>query len=191
MADNPKYNPNDKMSTQPKQILVGDFCYDLALAREDVVDELRKKSQSVCNPSTRPVKDSSNASVHFVFPDAEHPTVAVDQQIEAIPRSLAKIFTYLGQLVPSSSPPRFVAVPLFTTEAKAAEKSAAQARLLTISLDSSGECFTTAEYFGETYCVPLRNTDNTKRVFTVLTELTTLSTSISDVPTSLTVRVTP
>jgi hypothetical protein len=184
---NPKYNPNDTKSTQPKQISVGTLCYDLALARPDVVAELSRYSSSLCG-ATRATADSPTAVLRFTYHAPRPPSrllTEVDQKVEIVPRSTAGVFSYLGRLLATNTGE---SVQLYSREAQA---NGDVHLLTTVTSNIFPACFVVANLFGDQYCVPARGSDNTKRMFQLLSELIALNSSANDVPTSLTVRVTP
>jgi hypothetical protein len=205
MVPNPNYNPNDSKSTQPKQIAQGGVCFDLALARPDVVGMLSTLSDSLCEKQgkktaaariatkkknsttmatpTTPVGGSATTPLQFAY--GPH---IVKQTVEIVPRSTAGVFAYLGRLLAFSNVGRFV--KLYSVDASAN----GDRRLFTAvrtAVNILPECFAAANLFGDQYCIPIAGTDNTKRMFQLLSELIALDSSANDVPTSLTVRVTP
>lgn len=184
MADNPKYNANDTKSTQPKQILVGGLCYDLALARPEVVQELNLSSSLCDRQNNQPKQDKTSAALAFAYYPPQGHKVVVSQQIDVVPRSILGIYRYLGRLLSTQTGSK---VELFSREARVTGDRS----LLTVDTGLGASCFARAHLDLASYCVPSERTDSTKLVFQIISALTNLSTATSDVPTSLSVRVTP
>lgn len=126
--------------------------------------------------------DDAHVKFNFTRPGFE-PMSGV---LELVPRSLAGVFLYLGRIAIAPSHGQGL-VPLYSAEAR----SNGDINMLTTTNDTTDDCFAVAALGKERYCVPSKDTDNTKRVFALLAELIALSSTASDIPTSLTVRVTP
>lgn len=111
----------------------------------------------------------------------------VNATIEFRIRSLDSIFTFLGQLL------RADLAGMDTIRLYTSPVSKLDTRLATfIAKSSSSGCFAYAvDDDGGGVCVPSASTENTKAVFALVSELTQLSLSPSDIPTSLTVKLTP
>ncbi len=205
---NPRYEPSDSKSTQPKTILSGRFCLDPAEARPDLAGRLKGLPTVLCeqkpkkSPSaTPPGKQRAHANARPAAspPPAvpAKPSTPEDRTELAFPftrgaqvipatlgirtRSLMAAFIYLGKLLRAQD-----LVQLYSAEAQ----SNGDRRLLTVEPASAGGgCFAYSE--ADSLCVPYLNADNTKRIFSMLAELIQLNSAASDTPTSLTVRLTP
>jgi hypothetical protein len=204
---NPKYNPNDTKGTQPATIQEGTWCLDPAQARPGVFDQLKGLPTALCEESPAPTRQpvatkkgrskderpkehqTMAASATENKPPLMFPLTRGNRQIlatlELWPRSLISIFIYLGKLV-DAEPSDLVT--LYNTEAIAH----GDRRLTTVLMNTpSIQCFAAYSSYAGDFCVPYQDADNTKRMFGLLAELTALSFTANDIPTSLTVGLTP
>ncbi|HVT29839.1 MAG TPA: hypothetical protein VHE81_17610 [Lacipirellulaceae bacterium] len=202
---NPKYDPNSKTQTQPKTILTGVFCLDPAQARPDLVRQLQGLPTALCEhaagqkqaapttphrkskptsantkPETPSTSSADNRESTLTFPFTRGSQV-VRATLGLRTRSLMATFLYLGKLLRHPD-----AVKYYTLAAR----SAGDNRMLTVQpAKVFDDCFAVAE--SKDACVPRENADNTKRLFSMLSELIQLNSTVSDTPASLTVRLTP
>jgi hypothetical protein len=87
-------------------------------------------------------------------------------------RSMVSIYNFLGRLLNNQGNTlNFFTGPIAPGD---------DARLLTVqrkkspfNLDQQSECFTYASYYDSSYCVPTGGAENTKRIFSLLSELAT------------------
>jgi hypothetical protein len=162
------------------------YCYDLALARRDVVGALASQSSSVCDmpQDSKPRPSAANSEIRIGWLDPVGRLHVVNQTIDLVRRSPVAIFLYLGRLLATS---KMADVRLFTRDAT----DMGDEQILTIVADGTSPCFAEVDYLAQGFCVPARGAYNTKRLFLMLTLMTNLSTSPSDIPNTLSVRVTP
>jgi hypothetical protein len=183
---NPKYVETDPKGTQPKTITSGHFCFDSAQAQPKRVRLIGKDLPNTCDQQSNPAPTAlDDAHVH-IFNFSRSGFKSTPAILEIKPRSLMGVFLYLGKIVTAPSHGRGL-VPLYSPEAS----SNGDNNMLTTTEGLADNCFAVATLNKEHYCVPAKDTDNTKRVFALLSELITLSSTASDIPTSLTVRLTP
>ena len=188
---NSKYDPRDAKSSQPKTVFVGQFCFDPALARKDLIREIRESS-SVCGKKPIKANDSVKDVFAFMFPFTRKNAVSGKQDrvfasIDIRLRSVMAVYTYLGQLLRD----RNQVEQLVTLYSVGSMAHGDDNILKIIDKSRSDSCFASVSVGRDDLCVPQDGADNSRRVFAILSELTALSQSASDVPTSLTVRLTP
>ena len=63
--------------------------------------------------------------------------------------------------------------------------------LLLVTKNGIGACFSQIRFNGELYCIPNEGSQNTKQVFSVLSQLIALKTKTGDLPVTATVRIAP
>jgi len=189
---NKKYNATDPKNTQPQTIVVGDICFDPRLAQRSLASQVEtfamlctdaKLSGHVRSSSVPdPAKSVANFPFPYVGPDGRKLYLSI--QIKQ--RSLFSLYTYLGRSLIAelkSRPPTNV----YTTEMR----SLGDPALFQITAGQPLEtCFVSTFVRSVPYCVPAGAT-NSQQLFSLVTELTTLMQTSTDVPASLSVRLTP
>jgi hypothetical protein len=192
-APNTKHNPNDPKDTQPATIVVGKFCFDPALAQPSLAGETAVFFKgSACVKTTidkSTTKSQTNATEQLTF---GFPFMGPDQKIghvdlEIRPRSLLEIFLYLGDLLKMATAQNQM-IPVYTKEAQ----SNGDVSVFQVELNRHrGSCFSALSEGERYYCIPDDGAENTYRLFAMVTELTSLMQTATDVPNSLSVRLTP
>jgi hypothetical protein len=143
------------------------------------------QAASPSTPSNQGGSSSENGSdIYFPFVrDAKE----VEATIGIRPRSLLGVFLYLGRVLASETT-GVNPVTLYS----ATENGDGDKKILTVVRGAGPDkCFASTYAPGGQLCVPLEGADNSKRVFAIVSELISLSSTASDIPTSLTVRLTP
>jgi hypothetical protein len=100
---------------------------------------------------------------------------------QIITRSTFGIYQFLGRVLASG------AADAVSLRGVAGEDS----RILAVRKGGGGDCFVQIAYEGETYCVPQEGAENTKRIFSLLSQLLALKTQTGDLAITPTVRVSP
>ena len=104
-----------------------------------------------------------------------------------IPRSPFAMFQFLGKVVAGGEDAE---IELKSKEA-VGHGPLQDSDLFSLQTGSSGPCFLSVDYEGESYCVPLKGAVNTKRILSLLTQLIALNTTISEIPVTPTVQILP
>jgi hypothetical protein len=100
-------------------------------------------------------------------------------------RSLHEIFSFLGQLVAHRK------MELVMVQDEPEIVSTSRSPLLVLTKGQRLGCFAEIRFEGEHYCVPSHGSGNTKRVFSILSQLIALKTQQGDLPFYPTVRIVP
>jgi hypothetical protein len=108
--------------------------------------------------------------------------------LEIRPRSTFEIFNYLGRIVAARE-----AGIVHLSNAEDNASGAVPDDILFRVLPATGvePCFITVVYAGTIYCVPSGTAPNTTRILGLLAQLLALNTSITDLPATPTVHITP
>jgi hypothetical protein len=184
----PKSPPNDPKGASPPTI-GSKVCFDPALAQRSL-KSIVAKFDALCG-SVKPPPSPGKGRATIGRPDAFpfHYTGMNGQQIKADirlrPRSLYGVYTYLGRLLLDTQKDEFV--PVYTMEAR----SNGDTVLFNARGGLARDCFAATSFGQGKYCIPASGADNTHRVFSLLTELTSLLQTASDIPNGVAVRLTP
>jgi len=199
LDENPAFDSNDKTSV--KFITKGRFCFDQANADFELTKLLRTGARWKCNDSwsrMRPQKPSNDdVAIDVYFPGEVRTVVNVIFRM----RSIYGMFNFLGRLiakgdlgqarVASDDEAKAIARALYNPRGGTPATRDAGLPLLNIAGAQLGPCFSSVSINGVFYCVPQDGSENTKRIFSVLSQLLALKTSAVDLPNTPTVRVAP
>jgi len=152
------------------------FCFDPAIANQRATQN-RLFPSAICGVPVR----AGGRKLEFMFPGN------VKLGFEVKTRSAFGLYRYLGYLLRSGA--------METVTIKGSDGAVqgfyGEQRLLTIERNTDLNCFAAVTYAGTRFCVPLNNSDYTKLIFSLLTQLSALNTTPSDLPVTPTVRITP
>jgi hypothetical protein len=165
----------DRSSQGPSAVYF--VCYDPAIATENALP-LPRNTEVACGAKKRVVGKTHEFEFKFHF---KRPIGGITPVI----RSPYAVFQFYGQLLATDALPRVKLSHLSRRDGLPREPS-----LLTIE-KGMGDCFAQAQYSGTHYCVPNKDTRNTKEVFVLLNTLVAISTNRSALPASPTFVLTP
>jgi hypothetical protein len=153
-------------------------CYDPAIARENDLP-LPRNQEVACGTRKRPsIGRTHDFEFRFTF---RRPIAGITPVV----RSPYAVFQYYGHLLASGAKSYVHLSRLSRRDGLERENA-----LLTIERGGT-DCFASAAYGGESYCVPNAGTRNTKEVFVLLNTLVAISTTRSSLPASSTFVLTP
>jgi len=181
--------PGESQKTNRYQI-EAELCYDKALAVPADLPDIPTGSYCGDKPMIRTNDAAASTPLYVTLHDKSFPLHDQQLQIDVSTRSIYEIFYYLGRIINSG---KEMDLQPFNLPAE----TIPQEPLIDIQVDNSasfadtGGCFSAIKYEGQSYCVPRKGADNTKRVFGILNALLALKQSVSDLPNTQTVRVEP
>ena len=105
-------------------------------------------------------------------------------EFEIVTRSTFGIYQFLGRILAADAMDRI----MMTGRNGASED---ERRILSIVRDQAADCAVNITLRGKYYCVPERGSDNTKRIFSLLSQLIALKTQTQDLGITPTVRLSP
>jgi hypothetical protein len=199
LDENPAFDSNDK--TSAKFVTKGRFCFDLANADFELTKLVRTGARWKCNDvwsRMRPQKPSNeDVAIDVYFPSEIRTVVNVIFRM----RSIYGVFNYLGRLiaeerihearVATDADAKSIARAFYNPRGEKRLAKEEGSPLLNITGGQLGACFSSVSINSTFYCVPQQGSENTKRIFSVLSQLLALKTSAVDLPNTPTVRVAP
>jgi hypothetical protein len=105
-------------------------------------------------------------------------------EFEILTRSTFGIYQFLGRILAADATDKI----LMTGRSGASE---GERRILSIVHDQTSDCAVNITLRGKYYCVPEQGSDNTKRIFSLLSQLIALKTQTQDLGITPTVRLSP
>lgn len=199
LDENAAFDSNDK--TTAKFVTRGRFCFDQANADFELRRLVRTGTRWKCNDawSRMPPQKPSNedVAIDVYFPSEVRTVVNVIFRM----RSIYGVFNFLGRLiaedrlhearVATDSDAKQIARTFYSPRGDKPLAKEKGLPLLNITGAQLGPCFSSVSINGVFYCVPHDGGENTKRIFSVLSQLLALKTSAVDLPNTPTVRVAP
>lgn len=209
---NPFFDKDDK--TTAAYITKGRFCFDLTLAEPLLLKRMKDNKIIMddwwkCNAIwakgsiakgvfTNRRDEEREITVLFPEPYGRMKIRNVDFKM----RSLYGVFNFLGRLIADGQLDLVRAAT--DNQAKAiSDRLYKPEEAVTITLDQVGSpllnltnvplesCFASVVVNGTYHCVPREDSDNTKRIFSILAQLLALKTTAVDLPSTPSVRITP
>jgi len=120
-----------------------------------------------------------------------------DLQFRIVPRSAYGVFEFLGNLMKVERDklqplPGVAYIPPNTfedeTDSPTLVTTSPDQKLITVMADTSERCFTHTWFYDGDYCVP-ESATNTKRIFSLLSQLIAIETAASDLAITPAVRI--
>ena len=199
LDENPAFDSNDK--TSAKFMTKGRFCFDQANADFELTKLVRMGARWKCNDvwsRMRPQKPSNeDVAIDIYFPGEVKTVVNVIFRM----RSIYGVFNCLGRLIAeghlhearaaTDNDAKRIARALYNPRAGQPAAKEVGLPLLNITGAQLGPCFSSVSVNNVYHCVPQDGSENTKRIFSVLSQLLALKTSAVDLPNTPTVRVAP
>ena len=199
LDENPAFDSNDK--TTAKFVTKGRFCFDQANADFELTKLVRMGARWKCNDAwsrMSPQKPSNeDVAIDIYFPGEVRTVVNVIFRM----RSIYGVFNFLGRLIAeghvyearaaTDNDAKSVARALYNPRGGKPAAKEVGLPLLNIAGAQLGPCFSSVSINNVYYCVPHEGGENTKRIFSVLSQLLALKTSAVDLPNTPTVRVAP
>ena len=165
--------------------IYGRLCFDPVFERRAKI-EYPDYTPLLTATSHRPRCDKDPWQHELGRDDGENDTLAFEVlgtpagriRYDIATRSIFGIYQFLGRLLETH------------TEIHLADRTLRDEddRLLAVSSDTSGGCFTDVGYEGAYYCVPRQGAETTKRIFSLLAQLIALRTQSQDLAITPTVR---
>lgn len=152
-------------------------CYDPAIALENGMRG-HPDAPGACGSAHRDVAPSRELQFRFQFN-------APIEGVAPVVRSPYAVFQYYGHLLANEGPAR-----VQISELSRRRDPRREPRLLTVERGGV-DCFADTFYAGTRYCVPNKDTKNTKEAFVLLNTLVAISTSRAALPVSPTFVLTP
>jgi hypothetical protein len=199
LDENPAFDSNDK--TSAKFVTKGRFCFDQANADFELTKLVRTGTRWKCNDawSRMPPQKPSNedVAIDVYFPSQVRTVANVIFRM----RSIYGVFNFLGRVIAeerlhearaaTDNDAKAVARAFYNPRGDKPVAKAVGFPLLNITGGQLGACFSSVSINNVYYCVPHEGGENTKRIFSVLSQLLALKTSAVDLPNTPTVRVAP
>jgi hypothetical protein len=158
-------------------ITITRLCFDPAIAAPNRLRNVISQS-SECGAAA---SQNSPRGLAFRFPNG------IQLAFEVKLRSPFAIYRYLGRLLADGTTERVI----LHDEDGAVPGPHGSQKLLAITHEMGGSCFTEVLYSSKYYCVPMTGSEYTKQIFSLLGQLSALNTTAADLPVTSTVRVTP
>jgi hypothetical protein len=193
-------------SSKPQTTVVPRFCFSPLLARKAILEMGEKEAARIANlmgfnsANAKPVcgtRWDARAEAKKPQSDTFLLRPSPDLEFRIVPRSAYGVFEFLGNLmkverdnlqplpgvayVPPSPIEDETSPPLLAT-------TTPDQRLITIVANTSERCFSHTWFYDGDYCVP-ESATNTKRIFSLLSQLIAIETTASDLAITPAVRI--
>jgi hypothetical protein len=195
-------------SGKPQTTIVPRFCFSPLLARKAALEMGEKEAARVATllgslfnvANAKPVCGTPwNAQAEAKKPQSDTFLLrpSPDLQFRIVPRSAYGVFEFLGNLMKVERDklqplPGVAYIPPNTfedeTDSPTLVTTSPDQKLITVMADTSERCFTHTWFYDGDYCVP-ESATNTKRIFSLLSQLIAIETAASDLAITPAVRI--